>query len=365
MKYLIQVIRFFVGIIFIISGVVKLIDPIGFSFKLQDYFAPDVLNLPFFVPFSYAIALFMVIFEIVLGALLLLGYQKKITLYLLLLLTIFFGFLTFYSAYYNKVTDCGCFGDAIKFTPWQSFTKDMFLLILILILLVGQKFIKPIFNNRISIIITICSVIFCTIFAYYTNNHLPLIDFRPYKIGNNIQQGMIIPDDAPKAVFNYYWKFKVEGKEQIITTQGAYPDVNGEFIDVTTEMISKGYQPPIHDFTIEKNGEDYTKEILEEPKLMMIISYDLDKANLEGFKPIKILTDNALQKGYKVIGMTASMLKAPEIIKEYELNFDFYFTDQTTLKTIIRSNPAIMIVEKGTIVQKANYRDANKIDLKP
>ncbi|GIZ14130.1 BT_3928 family protein [Capnocytophaga catalasegens] len=365
MKYLVRVIRFFVGIIFIISGFVKLIDPMGFSFKLQDYFAPDVLNIPFFMPFSYAIALFMVTFEIVLGVMLLLGYQRKITIYLLLLLTVFFGFLTFYSAYYNKVTDCGCFGDAVKFTPWQSFTKDMFLLVLVLFLLFGQKFIKPIFNNRISIIITIFSILFCGIFAYYTNKHLPIIDFRPYKIGNNIQQGMIIPDNAPKAVFNYYWKFKIGDKEKIITTQGAYPDVDGEFVDVVTELISKGYQPPIHDFTIEKNGEDYTKEMLDESKLMMIISYDLDKANLEGFKCIKTLTDRALRKGYKVIGMTASMSKTAEIIKEYELNFDFYFTDQTTLKTIIRSNPAVMIVEKGTIVQKANYRDADKIDLKP
>ena len=174
---------------------------------------------------------------------------------------------------------------------------------------------------------------------------------------------MEFPANAPKPIFNYAWTFDVNGKEQTIVTQGAYPEVNGKFLRVETEEVSKGYIPPIHDFTIEKDGEDFAKEYLNEPKLLMITSYDLHKADLEAFKAIKMLTDKALKKGYKVIGMTASVDDAIPVIKKYELNFDFYFTDQTTLKTMIRSNPAIIRLEKGTIKQKVNYRDTNKINL--
>jgi uncharacterized membrane protein YphA (DoxX/SURF4 family) len=125
MKYLTGFSRIFVGVLFIFSGLIKLNDPMGFSFKLEEYFSPDVLNLPFLMPFALAFALFVVIFEVVLGVALLLGWQKKLTLWALLLLIIFFSFLTFYSAYYNKVTDCGCFGDAIKLTPWEVLPKTL------------------------------------------------------------------------------------------------------------------------------------------------------------------------------------------------------------------------------------------------
>ena len=131
MKYLVAFSRLFVGILFIISGLIKLNDPVGFSFKLKDYFAPDVLNMEFLVPFTLMIAIFVVIYEVMLGVMILLGYAKKFTLWSLILMIIFFTFLTFYSAYFEKVTDCGCFGDAIKLTPWESFTKDIVLLILI------------------------------------------------------------------------------------------------------------------------------------------------------------------------------------------------------------------------------------------
>lgn len=359
MKYIIQIIRIFVGVVFIISGFVKLIDPMGFSFKLEEYFSLDVLNIPFFIPYAFVIGVFVVIVELILGVMLLVGYKPKWTLWSLLSLTIFFGFLTFYSAYFNKVTDCGCFGDAIKFTPWQSFFKDIFLLVLVVILMLQQKYIQPIMNNSVPFVISCLSVVFCGVFVWYTYVNLPIIDFRAYKIGTDIEKAMI----APAPIFNYHWKFKVDGKEQIITTQGAYPDVKGDFIGVESEKVFE-QAPLIYDFSIEKDTIDYTKEMLEEPKLMLIISYDLEKANLEGFKEIKTLTDKALKNGnYKIIGMTASTYQAAKIREDYQLNFDFYFTDQKALKTMIRSNPAIMVLEKGVVKQKANWRDADKIQL--
>lgn len=235
MKYLVGIARIIVGVLFIISGLVKLNDPVGFSFKLQDYFAPEVLNLEFLVPYALLLAIVLVIFEVLLGVSLLLGYLRSFTLWALSLMIVFFTFLTFYSAYFNKVTDCGCFGDAIPLTPWESFSKDIVLLVLILILVIGRRYIQPLFTKNIRSILVFVSFIFCLGITYFVLEHLPIIDFRPYKIGANIQEGMTTPEDAPKPIFEYKWKFDVNGEEKIITTNGDYPSVDGEFIDVDPE----------------------------------------------------------------------------------------------------------------------------------
>lgn len=363
MKYLVGFSRVFVSVLFIISGLIKLNDPVGFSFKLEEYFSQGVLDLPVFTPYALAIAIIVVIIEVLLGVLLLIGYKPKFTIWSLLVMIVFFTFLTFYSAYFNKVTDCGCFGDAVKLTPWESFTKDIILLILILVLVLGVKYIKPLFNNLRGTIVMAISLVACGVFCNYVLNHLPAKDFRPYKIGANIEEGMSVPKDAPKALYEYAWRFKVNGEDKIVLTNGDYPTVDGEFIDVETTEIQKGYEPPIHDFTIEKDGEDFTASFLGEEKLVMVIAYDLAKSNYEVFKEVKTVTDEALSKGYKVIGMSASGTdRANELIEEYELNFEFYFTDETTLKTIVRSNPAILVIEEGTIKQKVHYNDLDKLE---
>ena len=362
MKYLVGVVRIFVGILFIISGFIKLNDPVGFSFKLEEYFSQGVLDLPFLTPFALTISILVVIIEVMVGVMLILGYKRKLTVWTLLAMIIFFTFLTFYSAYFNKVTDCGCFGDAIKLTPWESFTKDVVLLVLILIIYVGRKYITPLVNSKTLMSVLYVSFIACVGYVYYALNHLPVIDFRPYEIGKNIEEGMNTPADAPKAVFEYKWKFNVNGNEEIYVTNGDYPTVDGEFIDVETEEIQAGYEPPVHDFTIEQNGEDFAAALLQEPKLVMVIAYDLRKSNLEVFKEIKAVTDNALKAGYKVIGMSASGPDQTDALKkENNLAFDFYFTDETTLKTIVRSNPGVLVLEKGTIVQKLHYNDLENL----
>lgn len=365
MKYLVGVVRIFVGILFIISGFIKLNDPVGFSFKLEEYFSQGVLDLPFLTPYALAISILVVIVEVMVGVMLILGYKRKITIWTLLAMIIFFTFLTFYSAYFNKVTDCGCFGDAIKLTPWESFTKDVVLLVLILILYVGRKFITPLLNSQAVKTALAISLIACIGYVYYVLNHLPVIDFRPYEIGKNIEEGMSIPDDAPKAIFEYKWRFNVAGEDKIITTNGDYPTVDGEFVDVDTSELQAGYEPPVHDFTIEQEGEDFAEALLQEPKLVMVIAYDLRKSNLDVFKEVKIATDKALENGYKVIGMSASGPDQTKVLKEENnLNFDFYFTDETTLKTIVRSNPGVLVLEKGTIKQKVHYNDIENLEFK-
>ena len=364
MKAIVGITRIFVGVLFIISGLIKLNDPVGFSFKLQDYFAPEVLNLEFLSGFALMIAIFVVIYEVLLGVMIIFGYARKFTLWSLLLMILFFTFLTFYSAYFNKVTDCGCFGDALKLTPWQSFWKDVVLLVLILILFFGRKHIIPFFSRNIRSLIVFASLVGCLALTYHVLMHLPVVDFRPYNIGANIQEGMSVPEGAPEPIFEYNWKFNVNGEEVIVTTNGDYPDQEGEFIGVETEELQAGYEPPIHDFTIEREGEDYTEEVLNYDNVIFVVAYDLNKSEMEGFNVIKEVTDDALRNGYKVIGLSASSLDESELIcDDYKLNFDFYFCDMTTLKTIVRSNPGILELSKGTINQKLHWNDAKDLKL--
>ena len=363
MKLLVPLSRLIVGLLFIVSGLIKLNDPVGFSFKLKEYFSPGVLNLEFLIPVALLIAIFVVIFEVLLGITILLGYAKKFTVWSLLLMILFFTFLTFYSAYFNKVTDCGCFGDAIKLTPWESFTKDIILLLFILILFYGRKYISPIFSDNVQRYLVLICFIGCMTFAYHVLQHLPVVDFRPYKIGANLTEGMSVPEDAPKALFEYKWTFVVNGEEKVVTTSGDYPDQEGEFKGVETKMITEGYVPPIHDFTMERNQEDFLTRFLATKNLIVVVAYNLVNSEYEGFDNIKSITDAAINKGYKVIGLSASSMEDTEALKsERKLNFDFYFCDETTLKTIVRSNPGILELQEGTVMQKLHWNDA--LDLK-
>jgi len=364
MKVLVGISRIFVGILFIISGLIKLNDPVGFSFKLKDYFAPEVLNLEFLVPYALVIAIFVVIFEVLVGVMILIGYAKKFTLWSLLSMIVFFTFLTFYSAYFNKVTDCGCFGDAIKLTPWESFNKDLVLLVLILILFFGRKHIQPFFSKNIRSIIIFASFVGCLAITYHVLQHLPIKDFRAYKIGANITEGMTIPEGAPKPIFEYNWKFKVDGNEKVVTTNGDYPQVDGEFIGVDTKEIQAGYEPPIHDFTIEREDVDYTTEFLAADNVIMVLAYNRSMTEYEGYAGVRKMTNEALKKGYKVIGLSASSQAVMEDLADtYDLNFKFYFCDETALKTVVRSNPGILELQKGTIMQKLHWNDVSKLKL--
>lgn len=365
MKYIVGFSRIFVGVLFIISGFIKLNDPVGFSFKLEEYFSSGVLDLPFFEPHALIISILVVIFEVLLGVMLIVGFRVKFTVWSLLLMIIGFTFLTFYSAYFNKVTDCGCFGDAIKLTPWESFTKDIVLLVLIIMLFLGRNYITPFFEKRTNRLLIFFALVLSSFYVYHVLNHLPVIDFRPYEIGKNIEDGMNVPEGAPESIFEYAWKFDVNGEEKVIVTNGDYPKVDGKFIDVETTEIQKGYEPPVHDFTIEQNGEDFALSLLQEAKLVMVIAYDLRKTNYEKYAEVKSVTDAAVKKGYKVIGMSASNdTQSSKLIQDHSLGFEFYFTDETTLKTIVRSNPGILVLEKGTIKQKVHYNDFDELEFK-
>lgn len=320
MKILIGVARIFVGILFMISGFVKMNDPIGFSFKLTEYFGADVLNLEFLIPYALLIAVLLVIFEFMLGVMLILGYVKNFTRWCLLLMIVFFTFLTFYSAYFDKVTDCGCFGDALPLTPWQSFGKDVVLLVLILILFFNRKYLRPLVNPASHKWIVFVLFIGSLGFSYYVLMHLPLIDFRPYNVGANIEENMMSDKDNPI--------------------------------------------PPIHDFGFYGKEGDATDEILNENHVLVIVAYDLSKAEKRGWSAIEKAISRAREHEYKVIGLSAS---GPDAIKElkkvYGVSIDFYACDETAIKTMIRSNPGLMTLHHGTITQKLHWNDADELQL--
>ncbi|MBX9887028.1 MAG: DoxX family protein [Flavobacteriaceae bacterium] len=357
--------RIFVGILFIISGLIKLNDPIGFSYKLAEYFGEPVFNIPFLVPAALSLALFLVIAEVILGVMLLIGYKSTFTIWSLLLMIVFFTFLTFYSAYFDVVKDCGCFGDALKLTPWESFTKDVVLLVLIVILFLNKKLIQPLFEKSVQNVITYASIVLCMFMAVWVLNHLPIIDFRPFKVGNNIQKGMEIPEGAPKSVVAMTFIYKVNGVDTEFSEDDLMnlPD-GAEFVDRKDKVITEGYIPPIHDFTMMKDDSDYKDELLLEPKLLMIISYDLTIAEVGGMEKMEKLNQDAKAKGFKVIGMTNSSLEEiQKAQKKYGLTFDYYTCDAIALKTIERANPSIVILDKGTIKQKVHHNDIEDLNL--
>jgi len=320
LKLIVHLSRIFVGAMFIFSGFVKLVDPIGSQYKFEEYFSEGVLNLEFLIPYALPFSIVLIIVEIMLGVSLLLGYKSKTTTWSLLGLTTIFLFLTWYSAYYNKVTDCGCFGDAIKLTPWETFWKNVLLIGLILILLIGVKNIKALFSKRINTSLIILSFVSFSYIIFHVLNHLPVIDFRAYAVGKNITEGMQFPED--------------------------------------------GSIPPVHDFMLEDTQNDLAPEILKMDKVLLIIVYNASKSDNKGFIEIKNIADKAISEGYNVYGVSASFEDDLILIQNnYDLPFDFLFCDETTLKTMLRANPGVITLNKGTVTGKWNWKDIADIKL--
>jgi uncharacterized membrane protein YphA (DoxX/SURF4 family) len=365
MNIITQIARILVSITFIFSGFVKLVDPLGSAYKFEEYFGADVLNLEFLSPFALQFSIILILAEIMLGVMLLIGFKPKFTVWSLFFITLLFLFLTWYSAYYDKVTDCGCFGDAIKLTPWETFYKNIILIFLIIYLIIRVYDVQPFVSESFVKRITIFSLLVFIFIAFFVMKHLPIIDFRPYAVGKNIQEGMEVPEGATKPVFEDTWIYNVDGKDQVYSTDDKPWNIEGAtFVDRKTKTIEEGYVPPIHDFTMERGEEDLTERLLERERLMLIVSYDLRKANKKGLTKITELSNKALQNGYSVFLFSASTEEDFVKLKnKYKFEFDLLFCDETTLKTIVRSNPGIVTLNKGTITGKWNWIDIDQIEM--
>jgi uncharacterized membrane protein YphA (DoxX/SURF4 family) len=358
--------RLFVGLLFIFSGLIKANDPMGFGFKLQEYF--HVFNLNFLNDYSTWIAILICAFEIILGILLLLGLAKHTVAWGLLILILFFTFLTFYSAFFDVVTSCGCFGDAIPLTPWESFIKDLILLVFIGIIFIKRHKITPLFNNSgVNKLLAFLAVIFSFGIGVYTYTNLPFLDFLPYKVGNNIPSLMKIPDGAVQDEFEHIYnlKNKQSGETKQVTDkeymgQKIWEDENWEIVgEPVTKLIKKGYQVAIPDLIISDNeGQDLTQEVIENPHYNFIVtSVDITKFTPADFLALDKInqTIRSLSEEYnlRAVLLTASASSDIDYLNDQlDLVLETFYADAVPLKSMVRSNPGVMLMQNGVVIQK-------------
>ena len=365
MKVTIKVIsKIIVAVVFIFSGFVKCVDPTGTAIKMEEYFI--AFGMDFMIPFSMALSILMCGAELLVGIMLLLNLRIKWAIWLAVALMVFYTPVTLWLAITNEVRDCGCFGDALVLTNWQTFLKNVVLDSIIVVLFLNRNTYKNLFKPVIQ---TAAAAGFACVvagFEFYNLNHLPVIDFMPYKTGANIPAGMIIPQGAQGDV--YYppvLKYKKDGKVKKFTLEN-YPkeDTSWTFVDSQSELKIKGYVPPIHDFNIlTPDGQDVTGLILSEGGYSLLLVYSsLIKADLRNIHEINRLADRAISKGYKVYGLTSSLPEEIESFREKaRASYPIYNMDDTTLKTMIRSNPGLILIRNGTVVGKWNHKQLKKL----
>jgi len=349
--------RIVVGVIFIYSGFVKGIDPLGSFYKFSDYFT--AFGTPWAIPFSFGLGILLAIAEFTIGFAVLLNLKIRWSSLGALIFMIIFTPLTLYLAIKNPVHDCGCFGDALVITNWQTFYKNLVLLVPIVFLFVTRK--KQ--ENRLSCAEQwILSGVFASIlgfFAWYSYNHLPVLDFRPYKVGTYIPDGMTIPEGAPADVWESTFIYSKNGKEQKFDVKNL-PDSTWKFVDAKHQLIKKGYEPPIHDFTISSSdGNEITDIVLSSDNYnFLMVSYNLEKADRSKIDKLNEIADYCNQKGFSFYCLTSSTDDdIARFAEETGAHYDFYNTDEITLKTMIRSNPGLILLKEGTIVDKWHYND--------
>jgi uncharacterized membrane protein YphA (DoxX/SURF4 family) len=358
MKTVVRISQVIVGLLFIFSGFVKADDPLGFTYKLQEYFAADALNMPWMNQFSFTIAFTIPIVEMVLGMMILLGSNKGFVLILLVLLEVFFTFLTWYTAHYNKVLECGCFGDAIPMTSWQSFWKNIILMVFVLIIVLGNKNLYPVFKGKTQAAVIFIFLACSILFSWYCYNYLPIIDFRPYKVGTDIKQAMLGTPDVEK--FYYTLKNKKTGETQEFDK---FPDnyqSNYIFISSRTEVLKKGVEAKIKDFNISGLfGGDITDSILNVPGYQfLLVSMSINEANKdeEVVNKINAFANDCQKDSIGFICLTASDgMDVAGYRRHYRPPYKFYSTDATVLKTMIRSNPGLILLKAGVVKAMWHY----------
>ncbi|OOG15930.1 DoxX family protein [Sphingobacterium sp. CZ-UAM] len=368
-NYLLGFCRIFTGLLFIFSGFIKANDPTGFGYKLQEYF--EVFHLTAFNEYATAIAVVICGFEILLGALLLFGVYANLVAWGLLLLILFFTFLTFYSAFFEVVTSCGCFGDAIPLTPWQSFSKDLVLLALILIIFFNRKQIRPIIKGSGNqFVVTLITAVVSLGIGIYTVNYLPFIDFLPYKIGNNLPSLMVLPEGKQGDVFEqlYTMKNKKTGEtkkvnDKVYMEDKLWEDESWEIIgEPESRLVKKGYDIPIPDLLItDADGADHTQEIISNPYYnVIIVAKDLSTANIDALQKINQTVTQMTKdyNGLRVVLLTASASKDAQYLSDkMQLIAEIYYADLIPLKSMVRANPGVMLLKGGNVMGKWHYNN--------
>lgn len=354
--------RSLLGVVFIFSGVVKAIDPLGTVYKIEDYLKAFGGFFTDLLPMAEVAAWGLIILELLLGVCMLLNVRTQWTAWISLLFYCVMTPLTLYIALTNPVSDCGCFGDAVVLTNWQTFWKNLVLIILAILLVTWNKHIHQLWSNWMEGVIVLITVVATIAFMAWTINHLPIKDFRPYKIGNHLPTLMEYPEDAEPDQYDISFVYEKDGVEEVFTLEN-YPkgDTTWTFVRQESKLIKKGYEPPIHDLEIiNAEGDDITWDILEsEEPVTLVIMYDLAKADKTQMEKLNLLYENCynnMQQYYILTGSATDEIIAFNL--EYSTLSDYVCTcDPVTLKTIVRANPGVIVVQNGVVIDKYNIKN--------
>jgi uncharacterized membrane protein YphA (DoxX/SURF4 family) len=351
MRILDALVRFFVGGLFIFSGLIKVNDPIGTAIKLEEYF--EVFATDFsaffhvFVPWSLPMSVVFSVLEVVLGVAVLVKFRMRLTAWLLLLLIVFFTFLTFYSWHFDKVTDCGCFGDAIPLDPRESFFKDLILLVLIIFIFWRRHHYSSVFSTKITDAIVAGVLVINVALALYSIAHLPYIDFRPYHVGADIQQKM-----QPSAPYRYEYLMEKDG--ETLRFDAYPPDTTLKFKEMV--LLNPEAQPEITDYNVWNDEGDFTAESYEGTKLLVIFT-DVHKARTRHLDELRHLIEE-LSNRVDVWVLTANSQAVYENFRhEYQIAAPYFFADGTVLKAMIRANPGLILLQDGVVQGKWHSND--------
>ena len=345
-----RIARILVGLVFVFSGLIKLNDPVGTQIKFEEYFEVFAQDVPFLhdffmalVPFTLLMSVLFCAAEVILGVALLASYKPKVTVWLLFFLITFFTFLTFYSAYFNRVTDCGCFGDAIKLKPWTSFTKDVVLTVLILFIMGHRNRLR---SRKTGWLVALTTVLTLGL-GIYAIQFLPPIDMLPYAIGKNIPGQMKASEPL-----RYSYRMEKGGKT---TTFDEYPtDTTYTFKEMT--LLNPEAKPKITDYRVWNDESDFTQETFAGNKLFIIIktTKDIDAGSLPAIRSLVEGLRESSVTPYILTSASDADIKA--FAKEFQLeNVPTYKADATVLKTIMRSNPGTWLLSNGTVRGKWHY----------
>jgi len=362
-NWLLCFIQNFVGSFFIFSGYIKLIDPLGFSYKLLEYWTvfgesiSPIFNSPLFTDTALIQSCGVTLLELVLGVALIMGWRVRITTLLILGMILFFTFLTFYTAYFNKVTDCGCFGDFMHLKPWETFGKDIILTIIIFPLFIFNKKITGLLkNNKWSWQSVLLATLVFGGLQYYCYAHLPVHDFRAYKPGTDICKDKVLPEGAKEDIYEtkfYYINKKNAEVKEFSLSQVSIPmkdTATWKFMDRKDILIQEGDHPPIHDFVLtDDSGQDVTDSLLAiKGYKVFIITYDVAKSNSTNYNKINALYEACKAKQIPFYGL-AGGAGVNEFMAKNSVQFPVLSCDGTQLKTMIRSNPGIILMKDCTV----------------
>lgn len=353
--------RFIFGLVFVFSGFVKAVDPLGMTYKLQDYFTAFGGAFYGLSNYAFVIAIALSTIELLIGLNLVFAIQIRRTAFMGLLFMLVMLPLTLYIAIKNPVSDCGCFGDALKITNWQTFSKNIVLLILIISVLLTTRPRQAFFILWIEWISMLAFVIFGISISVYAYNHLPQIDFLPYKKGVNIPQAMQIPAGAPTEKYETTFIYEKNGTQKEFTLEN-YPkdDSTWVFVDQKTVLVEEGYKPPIHDFRIYNDlFEDIVPEISAyHGYTYLVVMFELNKSSVEGALRVQKLFEKYNNTSVHFYVLTASADEdIAAFVQKTKVTYPFYKADPIVLKTIIRANPGLLLLKNGTIMGKWHWRD--------